>query len=282
MRRFWATILAATTALMVLTAPASAASTNTFDSADVGFIDGSDPAGRTDRVADMVSYLGGKKPIIRMDIFWNDVQACATCAFDWSRLDATVGAAAAQGARVLLILDYSATWANGGLDGRYFPTDDAAWGAFVTAAAGHFGDQVQAYEVWNEPNNAGFGSYGDNSVDVRAGRYWQLVKIAYQRVHAGCPGCVVLAGGSGGGDAYYDSANHLHNDNEPSDWLAWAYQHGYGSYFDAVATHPYPDWGGGHLPSYSKLNCTDYTWYRSWSGFDRTTRPAAAWPPCAR
>jgi hypothetical protein len=259
-----ALVLAATPAVPAAADTAPAAM---FGSDDVGFVDGSDEAGRVARVADMVDYVSPKKPILRLDIFWDTVQACAACGFDWTRLDPVVDAAAAQGVRVLLILDYAAPWANGNQNPRFFPTDDAAWAAFVTAAVSHFTPKVQAYEVWNEPNNAGFGSYGDNSLAVRAGRYWQLVKIAYGRVHAGCPACVVLAGGSGGGDSYTDAAGHVQNDNEGRDWLEWAYQHGYGSSFDAVATHPYPDWGGGHLPSYAKLSCTDYTWYRYWSGF---------------
>ncbi|MEV0567602.1 hypothetical protein [Dactylosporangium sp. NPDC050588] len=31
------------------------------------------------------------------------------------------------------------------------------------------------------------------------------------------------------------------NDNEAGDWLEWAYGHGFGDTFDAVAYHPYPD-----------------------------------------
>jgi hypothetical protein len=237
-----------------------------FTSADVGFIDGSDPAGRPGRIAEMDAYIGDKKPIIRLDLSWDRVQPCATCPPDWAALDAQVDVAYAQGVRVLLILDYSAPWANGGRNPNYFPTDDGAWANIVSQAVAHFGPKVQAYEVWNEPNISPFGNYGDNSVDVRAGRYWELVKIAYQQVHSGCPGCVVVAGGSAGGDSYTVN-NRIYNDNEARDWLEWAYQHNMGGYFDAVAFHPYPDWGGGHIPSYAKIPCHDGTWYRYWSGF---------------
>ena len=237
-----------------------------FTSADVGFIDGGDAAGAPARIAAMDEYAGNKKPIVRIDLFWDDVQPCATCVPQWQRLDALVNAANQQGMRVLLILDYSVSWANGGRDGRYFPSDDGAWAGIVDATVGHFGAKVQAYEVWNEPNIATFGNYGDNSVDVRAGRYWELVRIAYQRVHAGCSGCVVLAGGSAVGDVY-ESGGLVQDDNEARDWLEWAYQHGLRDFFDAVAYHPYPDWGGGHLPSYAKTPCANGNWYRFWSGF---------------
>jgi hypothetical protein len=39
-------------------------------------------------------------------------------------------------------------------------------------------------------------------------------------------------------------------------------------YLDAVAFHPYPDFGGGHLPSYAQDPCHGTkNWYRYWSGF---------------
>ena len=275
MRGFWARAMAISTIVAAVAVgggtPTAAADPvpipdpYVFTSADVGFIDGSDPAGRAGRIADMDAYVGAKKPIIRIDLFWDQVQPCATCTPNWTALDAMVDAAYTQGVRVLLILDYAVPWANGGRASNYLPTDDGAWAAIVSQAVAHFGPKVQAYEVWNEPNISAFGNYGDNSVDVRARRYWELTRIAYQQVKAGCPGCVVLAGGSAGGDAYTVN-NRIYNDNEARDWLEWAYQHGFGGYFDAVAYHPYPDWGGGHLPSYAKIPC-DRDWYRFWSGF---------------
>ncbi|GAA2714098.1 hypothetical protein [Actinoplanes palleronii] len=245
---------------------ASVAPSYVFTSDDVGFADGGGPDNAVDRITAMDEYLGDKKPLLRLDLFWDDVQQCATCAPDWSDLDPRVDAAYERGARVLLVLDYSAPWANGNRKPSYFPTGDDAWSDIVDAAVVHFGPKVQAYEVWNEPNITHFGNYGDNSVATRAGRYWELTRIAYQRVKARCPQCTVLAGGSAGGDVV-TTGSAMRNDNEARDWLEWAYQHGMGGYFDAVAYHPYPDWTGGHLPSYAITPCTAGTWYRYWSGF---------------
>jgi len=179
---------------------------------------------------------------------WWYVQDCAGCALRFDRLDPVVTAAAASGMRVLLILDYSPPWANGHPgQGTWFPTSDSAWAAIVDAVVAHFGSQVQAYEVWNEPNQQMFGNYGDGSSTARKARYWQLVKIAYQRVHAGCPGCVVLAGASATGTPVTPSAER--NTNESAAWLKWGYTHGYQPYFDAVTHHPYPAWNSGFGPA---------------------------------
>jgi hypothetical protein len=122
-----------------------------------------------------------------------------------------------------------------------------------------FGGSVAGYEVWNEPNNQEFGGYaGDRRL-----RYWQLVRLAYPRVHAGCPTCVVLAGASGNGTPSTPSRN----DNESSAWLDWAYINGYGGYFDALAHHPYPAWNSGKRAS--DPECT-VPW---WDMFGPADRP---------
>ncbi|MDI6097112.1 RICIN domain-containing protein [Actinoplanes sp. NEAU-A12] len=239
-----------------------------FTADDVGLIDGGDRAGAVGRIPEMDAYLGAKKPILRLDLFWNDVQPVEGGPMDWTvnRLDEQVDAAYEQGIRVLLILDYSAAWANAAGRTEHLPSDNAAWERIVAATVDHFGPKVQAYEVWNEPNITTFGNHGDNSPAVRAGRYWDLVEIASKAVKARCAACLVLAGGSAGGDVDA-TATPIRNDNEPADWLEIAYRNNKGAFFDAVTVHPYPDMGGGHLPSYARTSCANGVWYRFWSGF---------------
>jgi hypothetical protein len=247
--------------------PAPVADPYVFTSADVGFSDGSDTEGRPERIAAMDDYLGEKKPIVRLDLQWDQVQPTRDGALNWQKLDQNIDAAHARGVRVLLILDYTPSWANGGKEPNWLPTDDETWKAIVRQTVAHFGAEVQAYEVWNEPNFARFASYGDNSTTTRMQRYWELVEDAYTEIDTACPDCVVLAGGSGGGDAY-EKDGVIYNDNEASDWLEYGYRSGKARFMDAVAYHPYPDWTGGHIPSYAQDPCHGtVNWYRYWSGF---------------
>ncbi|BCY07271.1 cellulase family glycosylhydrolase [Actinoplanes sp. L3-i22] len=270
MRRIsaWSIIPVVAAAIIGVAPPARAdADPYAFTSADVGFIDGADTEGRPDRIAAMDDYLGDKKPIIRLDLQWDQVQPTSDGAPNWQRLDQTVDAAYARGVRVLLILDYTPSWANGGKEPNWLPADDETWTTIVRQTVAHFGPKVQAYEIWNEPNYVRFASYGDNSTTARMQRYWELVEAAYPEIHAACPGCAVLAGGSGGGDAY-EKDGVIYNDNEAIDWLDYGYRSGGARFMDAVAYHPYPDWGGGNLPSYAQDPCTGtVNWYRYWSGF---------------
>ncbi|MGN9812846.1 hypothetical protein ACTMSW_26275 [Micromonospora sp. BQ11] len=251
--------------------PAGVPIASTYGPFDVGFAEGS---GLLDtqlarRLDDMVVYVPGRSPMIRIDLDWWYVQDCRTCALRWDRLDPVVDAARARGIRVLLVLAYAPPWANGGNStDKWFPTNDADWTAIVDATVQHFAGRVHAYEVWNEPNigrsggREGFGNYATD----RKARYWQLVRLAYPRIHAACADCVVLAGASGNGAPVTSTGNP----NESALWLDWAYRNGYGRYFDAVAHHPYPAWNSGLGPA--RPECVN----RWWNLFG----PPGEKPPC--
>ncbi|MEU7750297.1 hypothetical protein [Micromonospora sp. NPDC049171] len=265
--------------LMVLAAPPGATGrvparvpvAATHGPFDVGFAEGS---GLLDtsldrRLDDMVAYLPGRTPMIRIDLDWWYVQPCRTCALRWDRLDPVVDAARDRGIRVLMVLAYAPPWANGGnTTDKWFPTVDADWTTIVDKTVQHFSGRVHAYEVWNEPNIGRSGDYegfGNYATD-RKTRYWQLVQLAHPRIHAACSDCVVLAGGSGNGSPVTSTGNP----NESALWLDWAYRNGYGRYFDAVAHHPYPAWNSGLGPA--KAECVN----RWWNLFG----PSGENPPC--
>jgi hypothetical protein len=247
----WTVAVLLTLALTAVIRPADAAETPVFTSGDVGFTEGGSLAGLAGRLDAMDAYVGARKPMLRLDLNWATVQPSADAEPDFSALDTAVDAAAARGIRVLLILNYGTEWTGGA---HTFPSDDTAWTGIVEATVAHFQGQVQAYEVWNEPNFARFGTYGDGSVEARRLRYWQLVRLAHERVKAGCAGCVVLAGASGVGDA----ASETRNDNESAQWLDWAYANGFRDSFDAVAHHPYPAWNMGRSPA--RPECATRWW----------------------
>ncbi|MFI9510211.1 hypothetical protein [Nocardia sp. NPDC052566] len=255
-------MLAATTLLSVVQAPSADAAP--FGSADVGFAEGSSPSGADleQRLTGMQQVMGSQQPLLRLDLDWWYVEDQQGAALRWDRVDPAVDAAAARGMKVLLVLAYAPPWANGGhSNDKWFPVRDRDWSSIVDRTVAHFGNKVHAYEVWNEPNFVSFGNYGSD----RKTRYWQLVRIAKQRVKARCSTCVVLAGASGGGTP--ESGG---NPNESAVWLDWAYTHGYKLDFDAVAHHPYPAWSSGKGPA--DPECVN----RWWNMFG----PAAESPVC--
>lgn len=240
--------------------PPAAPFAGSFTSTDVGFAEGSTiGTSLQQRLNGMTSFVAGRSPLLRVDLDWWYVQDCRTCALRWDRLDAVVDAAAARGMRVLLMLGYAPPWANGGhASDKWFPTDDAAWSSIVEATVRRYAGKVVAYEVWNEPNNVG--TFSGYATDPKV-RYWQLVRIAEQAIHAHCTTCVVLAGASGHGSS---------DENESALWLDWAYTNGYRASFDAVAHHPYPAWNSGFGPA--RPECA----HPRWNMFG----PPGESPPC--
>lgn len=62
------------------------------------------------------------------------------------------------------------------------------WGRFVYTTVSRYGDRVQHWEMWNEPEWDYF--WTGTSTD-----YAQLLKVGYQATKAACPDCTVLFGG---------------------------------------------------------------------------------------
>ncbi|MEV6301266.1 hypothetical protein AB0M02_17790 [Actinoplanes sp. NPDC051861] len=211
-----------------------------YTSSDVGTNLGHYESGVADRVDGIDAFFGaGRSPIVRVSLSWQKYQLSRGGPINWTELDDQVNQLRAKGMRVLLMLGYAPSWANGHSGERaevWFPTEDADWKAIVDATVAHFGDKVQIYEVWNEPNWVP--EFGNYDLKPPVERYWELVRIASASIRATCESCTVLAGGS----AYAKS------DNTPSQWLGYAYEHGYRSDFDAVALHPYSRWDGPGVP----------------------------------
>jgi hypothetical protein len=76
--------------------------------------------------------------------------------YRWALLDASLARAKAAGLTVLLCFTQTARWASAAPQGHadfgsYPPKDWAHLARYVEAAARHFGPQVDAWEIWNEP-----------------------------------------------------------------------------------------------------------------------------------
>jgi arabinogalactan endo-1,4-beta-galactosidase len=110
----------------------------------------------------------------------------------------------------------------------YQPADMADYGDIVHFVAEHFGDRVDTYEIWNEPNHPWFWASGPDPA-----AYVPMLKAGYQAVKSVDPTATVLLGGLSKSDYRF---------------LEGVYEAGGGPYFDAVAVHPYT---GGVDPTWA-------------------------------
>ncbi|NHA66593.1 cellulase family glycosylhydrolase [Phycicoccus flavus] len=187
--------------------------------------DGVEEADRRQMV-DAVSGAGAGW--VRLDVAWATLQPSGPDRYDtdWGarRVDEAITTARAGGLKVLLTFYWAPGWATGG-DGKAAHPDPAAYARALRWVADRWGDDVDAYEVWNEPNGKRFW----NPPDARA--YAALLRAAYPAVKAADPTAEVVMGGL----EYVDL-----------EWLQELYAAGAKGSYDVLAVHPYPS--PGDLP----------------------------------
>ena len=197
--------------------------------------------------------------VTRLDVLWSLVAPHRPAnpadpddpAYDWDRTDATLRAIAASGVTPIVVAYSAPGWAAGG---RGTPAGTevnpnapapADYGRFMEALARRYsgshrpeqgGDplpRVRHFEIWNEPNLAGFLSpqvSGGRRVSVS--RYVAMARRAYPAIKRANPRAIVIAGAGGPRSS---------TDGRGTGALAWARAVARsGAPFDAYSQHVYP------------------------------------------
>jgi polysaccharide biosynthesis protein PslG len=141
--------------------------------------------------------------------------------WELARTDRAVRLAKQAGIHVLLDVLNAPAWASttntSGLGN--VPKDPGAFGRFMSLVARRYRGQVDAYEIWNEPDITAFWNGGPDPF-----RYTALLKAGYIAVKGADPAALVVSAG-------------LSWDYER--FLGAMYAAGAKGYFDVLALHPY-------------------------------------------
>jgi hypothetical protein len=151
-------------ALLALAAPAAASPTQTVTfEAPRDLLD----AERRDAALRELDSLGVRA--LRVVLYWNTVapgrdstqrpafDATDPAAYDWGQYDPLIAAAAQRGWSVHVTLSGPApTWATAARRDKVTRPDARAFRDFALAAGRRYGDQVDLWSIWNEPNHPGF------------------------------------------------------------------------------------------------------------------------------
>jgi hypothetical protein len=219
----------------------------------------SDPDLITKRPAVQAAELAQMKAIgitsIRLDADWSRVQRGGPGTFRWGPLDQAVRSIRAAGMSADLIIDGCPAWAAAaGTSGDVSPppASPAQYAAFAAEVAARFARRgVRTFEIWSEPNSAGFWSPKPNPA-----AYTADLRAAYTSIKETDRAAFVLSGGLG------PEANDGTNINAVT-FLQDMYADGAKGSFDALGYHPY---------SYPALP-DSYRWWSGWSQMDQT-RPS--------
>ncbi len=149
---------------------------------------------------------------VRTDFDWSGVQR-KDGSWDFSKLDATVAKAERAGVKILPILDYDVPWASP----AFKHLDE--WLEYVRRTVTRYKDNMRYWEVWNEPDGAGFWYNKPNPAE-----YAILLKATYDEIKKIDPDLTVLISGFSG---------------IPYSYIEGVYKAGAADYFDIMVVHPY-------------------------------------------
>ncbi|WBU58187.1 family 1 glycosylhydrolase [Paracoccus sediminicola] len=157
---------------------------------------------------------------VRLDIHWSLVQPKENGGFDWSLVDKVFNALDAAGIKIAAVLNNTPDWVSEKLNSA---GDRQAFADFAGAAAQRYGDMVNHWEIFNEPNMKG----------ITPANYTDMLKRSYDAIKAVDGDDTVITGGLA---AVPSTGNGLYG---AVDYLEQIYANGGGDSFDAVGYHPY-------------------------------------------
>jgi len=202
---------------------------------------------------------------IRVDIPWSAIQTTSSTdptTWNWTTTDRMMNNVAAQGLWPWAMIGYSPQWLDptkySNWQDKFAPigtTQVNAYANFCLEVAKRYGatNKCHVFEVWNEPNIAGFfniagawvNDYETNRVTV-GNAYANLLKAAYPKLKQGDPDCVVLPGGTSPAPDQVGVAAWDFSVN-PVTWYSTLYQspRSCKAFMDGLSHHPY------HSPSFA-------------------------------
>lgn len=187
-----------------------------------------------ERVLDMIQ--DGGLVWVRQSFPWASIEP-EPGAFEWEPWDRIVKAVTDRNLHLIAVLNTTPLWARAVVDQsnpfappQYFAT----YALFVRAFTQRYGDRIDHYEIWDEPNI--YPHWGERPIDPVS--YARLLHLSAAEVKANDPGALVLAAGlapttESGGRNMSDIL-----------FLRGLYEAGAGSEFDILAAKPYGFWSG--------------------------------------
>jgi hypothetical protein len=155
----------------------------------------------------------------------------------WAKYDDIVDRAVQHDLQIIARLGNPPSWTRAMTDtvGTNAPPDDFGdFGDFAAAVAGRYGERIDYYQVWNEPN--GNEEWGKQDVDPEA--YTELLCLAYERIKEADADAVVLAG------ALTPTVSLSSRNLNDLVFLERMYEAGAGDCFDVMSAQGYGLWSG--------------------------------------
>ncbi len=172
---------------------------------------------------------------VRVNVPWRSIEpSCKNC-IDWVDLDRVVAASSAAGIKIMASVDRQPAWSRVVAAENGPPDDMFDYADFVSVLAnryraGSLKGEIQAIQVWNEPNLSR--EWGGAPINKdQAAQYMYMLKETYTLVKQVDPTKIIVSAGLSPTGTNDGTAMP---DNE---YLSWMYEFGLAQYSDAVGMH---------------------------------------------
>ena len=173
---------------------------------------------------------------VRQRFPWNAIEP-QPGTYRWAPWDQVVDAVEGHGLALIAVLDGSPAWVQAPEDAAASPAGNLLappqetrdFGDWAAALAGRYGDRIDHYQVWDEPNIAPH--WGAREIDPAA--YARLLREGAIRIRAADPGAVILAA------ALAPNTEMSGANMSDVGFLDALYRQGAAEWFDIVAVQPY-------------------------------------------
>lgn len=174
----------------------------------------------------------------RQEFIWAEIEP-EPGRYNWTKYDEIVDLFRQNNIRVIARLDRPPQWARSraSATGSSGPPDNFEdYGNFVQAFARHYGNKINHFQIWNEPNLAR--EWNDAPIDPAA--YTRLLKIAYERTKAVDPNILILSAPLAItlGETFTPDSNQYRNMNDLQ-FLEEMYAAGAKDYFDILSANAF-------------------------------------------
>lgn len=174
--------------------------------------------------AEFAEYKAMGVAWVRTDFWWQLLQPNKTGGYNWSVVENVVAMAEKYGIKIIAELNGRPNWVESGITTA---ASQKAYGDFAKAAAAHFGDRIDYWEIYNEPNMG----------KISAENYTKMLQLAYTAIKSVNADDVVISGGLAPAPATTTGATSTIWG--AVEYLKGMYAAGAAGYMDAVGFHPY-------------------------------------------
>ncbi len=150
--------------------------------------------------------------------------------YDWDKWDTLVDGFRQQpDLRLIAVLVNSPSWTRESDNPTAPPDDTADFGTFASAFAARYGDTIDHYQIWDEPNL--IAAWGDT--EPRPAQYLALLQSGYSAIHNADPRATVIAA------ALAPTTEQGPKNISDISYLSDLYALGGSEFFDAIGAKPY-------------------------------------------